>query len=349
MSFWNSRIFKSIIALLVLSALALALPHMGFLLVLVGLRGLAKLYWSLPVLAEVVLLTGFFVLLLAPLKSDILRVTLAAVCTWAVVFQPPKILNKQIVAEASERILQDHGSIEKFEAIDTLAITKQAWRGHKADTRCNEICIKLLLSGSVENFMILPVDGKEDIFKVETPAVVYKMVHQIGCRSLAIADEDNRKLFIQREEQDHGKPLLLSELLNLRAEAGDCLASETGSISNANLIIDRNSTPAPTELLDAGFSLFANTTSQSTLRLFIKDSETGTFRESYKKTTVGYYLFKDALAPKLYTGEMFVFVMGWARLGQSINPQPSQTTSEDEEIFYLDQIGLRLTPTLRGP
>lgn len=235
----------------------------------------------------------------------------------------------------------------------SLAIVRRRPRGWpKGATRCDAICLRLLLSGAVERVLHAepPREGKpgSDVdaspapaWTAATEAVSFRFESRETCPTVVLVEEG--------EVSAIEKGRSAAEEMRLAVASDRCLVEEAARLGDANFLLETSTPHRGLREMAAGLSPWADTVHAERLALF-ENGPSG-FVERYRWTGVETLEHPWILVPTVMGGAELRMAAAFSRSAVRRNPRPFADQwhfEPDVGLFLRDDARLEIPATATG-
>ena len=145
----------------------------------------------------------------------------------------PWLLNIPIDNKVSNLHSQDNAETASLQFPRSLALIQHTLGHGKKKTNCEELCLRLLLNGSVDSFFTKRLDSKSFKITPGTPVIRYWIETRETCPGMDLPNE--RGLRTRFENESKGS--YPADVMRQRMADGHCLLSEPAKVSDASMVI----------------------------------------------------------------------------------------------------------------
>lgn len=239
--------------------------------------------------------------------------------------------NALLDRRGDELLSGDVDTLEKplrADAIGLAGLDHVVWS--KGQTRCDELCQRLLLSGAATRVLVPErrSDGHE--WDAETPAVAFRLEERAECPVVQIPGRRSRR------PVDDAKP---DEAMRLAIASGRCLIEEAGTMADAEAVVVTGRAHRGAREAGAGLSLTADTVTVDRAAVHLR--ENGNFVERYRWTGLTVLRHPPIPIPTLVGGTELHMHPGFVRSKQRRNVREFAPEDGVDAIrFARDELGL---------
>ena len=297
---------------------------------------------GIPITIIMMLIPGLaFVLLPAAFLKDRISRLMSEPMAWVIA------LGAVLVASAAAAAVVNAGLDRKVAALRAgeiaaigeapvrrVALVSRLGRSSKEEFNCHSACLRLLLTGAVEEVLLVSGDDPFDVDDARQ-AVAARFERGGVCRALRLTDEDIRI---------DGEMSRASEFARRRIAAGDCLVERDARLGEADAVIAVGSPDRGQSAYAAGLNPVADTVRAYRLSFWRRDK--GRLREEYRRTGVIVLRHPPVLFPTIVAGYGFEAKVGFARLEKRIGFD-SRYEEEPDLAAFLEKklrLAIRLGP-----
>ncbi|WP_455273231.1 hypothetical protein [Rhizobium herbae] len=343
----DNMLGKAVVILVVLTAVALAVPQLSILAAMTGIGiPIALGIWFAPAL----LLILFLFLLIKELFPSRLpgRTFVALALALVVLALPPLVLNIKIDSQAKTWIADDRNDLVLPLKVRVIAVRQAMDRYPKKGTiECDGFCMHALLTGTAEKVLLAQAEKAAAQPRQQETAIAFRFEKRGSCPAVNYGNV-SQSLDLPRTDRD-GSEVRAVDLINLKVSQGECLIRERTTLAEAQIVITRRDVKTSAPEIDDGFSLAADTVSASRMTVHARDISSIDFQEVYRKTEIRYRPFGYLMVPFVNSGSGFEMKPGWWRNTQRLNASGVYADGGKDWIKLLTEtLGFKLTLESQG-
>lgn len=223
--------------------------------------------------------------------------------------------------------------------IRTLGIVSDSPSAYDAVSPCDEMCVRALLSGQVDEVLVAQVKTPIDALDPEMRVIAVRLVQATNrCPAKRIAGGVARAERVARNAEERARLRISGEdSARLRQVAAECLSERPARLKEADAVLV-STQPAKGIVLHAraGLDAYADTVRAKRLSLF--RAESGAFREVYRRTLVWSERHPPIAIPAIVHGYGLETAVGFFRIGRRVNAERYED-APDAVAFLHDRLG----------
>lgn len=238
--------------------------------------------------------------------------------------------NARLDHRADEFLAGDLDTLEKpLRARSIGLVNLDSFRWSKGQTRCDELCQRLLLSGAAERVLVAERKPGDINWTPQTPASAFRLEERESCPPVQLTNH--------RSDQpvDDASP---DEAMRLTIASGRCLVEDATTLADADAVITTGRVHRGVNEVGAGLSLFADTMTVDRASVHLRDK--GSFVEGYRWTGVRMLRHLVIPIPTLVGGVELNMSPGFLREEDKRNSREFAQRDLDAVRFVRDELGV---------
>ncbi len=240
------------------------------------------------------------------------------------------LCNARLDRRAAEFLAGDMDTLERplrAKAIGLVDVDSHFFS--KGETRCLELCQRLLLSGAADRVIVPAVWSVDGAWTAATPALAYRFEQREACPPVQIPGH------VRDPRVDDAKP---DETMRLVIASGRCLVEEQATFADSEVVVATGRIRRGARQLDAGLSLTADTVTVDRASVYLR-GQAG-FEERYRWSGVTVLPHPPIPIPTLVGGVELNMEPGFLRNEEKRNIREFARDSVHPVRFVRDELGL---------
>jgi hypothetical protein len=247
--------------------------------------------------------------------------------------------NSLLDRRAQEYLEGDLDTLERpLRAKSIGLVDLDSLRWSKGETRCDELCQRLLLSGAAERVLVADRKPGDVGWSGETPAFAFRFEPRASCPPVH---------FVSRRS---GQPVDQADAgaaMHLAVASGRCLVEANATLADSDAVIATGRVHRGASESGAGLSLLADT--MTVTRATVHVQEQGSLVERYRWTSVSVLRHPVIPVPTLVGGHELNMWPGFLRREVEHNGRPFAHHDIDSLRFVRDELGLEVVVAAASP
>jgi hypothetical protein len=247
--------------------------------------------------------------------------------------------NSRLDRSAEEYLEGDLDTLEKplrARSIGLVDLDGFGWS--KGETRCDELCQRLLLSGAAERVLVADRKRGDDGWSAETPAFAFHFEPRASCPPVHLASRRSAQS-IDGADADAA--------MHLAVASGRCLIEANATLADSDFVITTGDVHRGASESGAGLSLLADTVTATRATAHVR--EHGNFVERYRWTGVRVLRHPMIPVPTLVGGYQLNMWPGFLRSEVDHNEREFARHGMDSLRFVRDELGLDVAVAAASP
>lgn len=247
--------------------------------------------------------------------------------------------NSRLDRSAEEYLEGDLDTLERpLRAKSIGLVDLDALRWSKGETRCDELCQRLLLSGAAGHVLVADLAHGNKSWSGDTPAFAYRIEPRASCPPVHLA---SRRSGLPLDGADS------RAAMNLAVASGRCLVEANATLADSDAVIATGRVHRGASESGAGLSLLADTVTATRATVHVRES--GSFVERYRWTGVSVMRHPVIPVPTLVGGHELNMWPGFLRQEIEHNERAFAKHGIDSLRFARDELGLDVAVAAASP
>lgn len=267
-------------------------------------------------------------------------------------------VNEWLDERVATLVAQDVDKLTPPGTIGTLAVLRPVRGSFENDTACDDLCRRLLLTGSARQVIALTVEAKVDPkdgdatpWPAQRPAeglsgTAWRLERRDHCPD-TVPLTSQRAVQLPEPEKPKGTritmPVGTEQLMRLAIAGGNCLVGGQATLAQADALLAYGEIRWPGSTFAAGYAAWTDTIAAWRLGFWFRRN--GALVPEYQRTGVRWARLPGAFIPWLETGQELRTGHGWARFSAYRN-----RSRFEEQVplgaFVTERLGLDLRPAV---